>query len=193
MTGLLGWGGATRGAGRLRPAPDARHRLPVPRVPAVREDDHPGRRQAPAPRPPGGGRPGPGRRRRRDAPGADPPPGDSGRTRTFLDTMVKHHHAMVKGIQTYVTPRGQRRGPAARDGGDRPQRPRRGRRRLHRRHRDVQRLGGPLPADEAGSPDPGVVQPRLDGQRACPRPSARRRAPPTVRSSPSAATAASRC
>ena len=62
-------------------------------------------------------------------------------------------------------PRGQRSGPAAGDGGDGAERPRRGRRRLHRRHGHVQRLGRPLPADEAGPPDPGVVQPRVHGQR----------------------------
>ena len=68
-----GLGRSHRGAGRLRPAADARHRLPVPRVPPGREDDHPGRRQAAAPRTPGRGRPRPGRGRGGDAPGADPP------------------------------------------------------------------------------------------------------------------------
>ena len=67
-----GLGRRHRGAGRVRPPADAGHRLPVPRVPAVGKDDHPGRRQAAAPRPPGRGRPRPGRGRRRDAARADP-------------------------------------------------------------------------------------------------------------------------
>ena len=154
-----------RGARRLRPAVHARHRLPVPRIPAGREDDHPGRRQAAAPRPPGRGRPRARRRRRRDAAGADPQARSSARDTHFLDHVVKHHHQMVKGIQTYVEPRGQRPRAAARDGRRRAQRPRRGRRGLHRRHRHVQRVGRALPADEARPPDPRVVQPRLDGQR----------------------------
>ena len=48
------------------------------------------------------------------------------------------------------------------------ERPRRRRCGVHGRHRDVQRLGRPLPEDEAGSPDPGLVQPRVDGQRHAP-------------------------
>ncbi len=154
-----------RGAGRLRPAAHARHRLPVPRVPAVREDDHPGRRQAAAPRSAGGRRPRARRRRRRDAAGPDPAARGT-RTDTHVPRQDRQAPPQeVEGHPDLRHPRGQRRGPAARDGGDRAERPRRGRRRLHRRHRHVQRLGRPLPADEAGAPDPRVVQPRLDGQR----------------------------
>ena len=114
-------------------------------------------------------------------------------TRTFLDKIVKHHHTMVEGHPDLRHPRGQRPGAATRDGGDRAERPRRGRRRVHRRHRDVQRLGRALPGDEAGSPDPGVVQPRVDGQRDA---AGHRRQGGFARASgrsPCAATAASRC
>ena len=83
----------------------------------------------------------------------------------FLDHVVKDHHQMVKGIQTYVNHEGSGQGLRPEMVADRPQRPGRGRRGLHRRHRHVQRVGRALPGDEARPPDPGLVQPRLDGQR----------------------------
>ena len=158
----LGW--RHRGPGRVRPPADAGHRLPVPRVPAVGKDDHPGRRQAAAPRPPGRGRPRPGRGRRGDAARADP----AAREAHGLALPRRGGQAPPRdgqGDPDVRHPRGSRAGAAARDGGDRPERPGRGRRRLHRRHRHVQRVGCALPADEAGPPHPGVVQPRLHGQR----------------------------
>ena len=110
MTGLLGWGGATEALGRLRPAVHARHRLPVPRVPADREDDHPGRRQAAASRTPGGGRPRSRRRRRRDAAGAAAAGSSGARTPRSSTRSSSTTTRWSKGIQTYVTHEGSGHG-----------------------------------------------------------------------------------
>ena len=179
MTGLLGWGGATEALGDcdlvLMLGTDFFYHAFLPAKPTIIQVDdnasHLGRRAS-----------------------VDLGlTGDVGETlRALLPrlTAVRRHELPRQDRQAprqgreappdLRQPRGQRRGAAARDGGDRAQRPGRRRRGVHDRHRHVQRVGRPLPAHEAGRRSLASFG-HGRWPTPCPRRSAPRSARPTAR------------
>ena len=193
MTGLLGWGGATEALAEcdllLMLGTDFPYHAFLPSgTTIIQVDDN-----ASAPRPAGERRPRARRRRRRDAARAAPAAEARDRLARSSTRSSSTTTTMVKGIQTYVNHEGSGDGLRPEMVATRAERPRRRRRRLHRRHRHVQRVGRALPAHEAGPADPGVVQPRLDGQRHAAGDRRQGRLPRPAGRSRCAATAASRC
>ena len=190
----------------LRRAVPRRHRLPLPGLPALRQDRDPARRPRVAHRPADARRPGPRRRRGPGTAGAAPAAGAEDRPRPSRRRPVDVRE--VAGAAGGVHRPGVRReaeGSAATQGrqprlADPPRaagggpRPARGAGRdLHHRHRDGHGLALPVrPDDRPASPD-RLVQPRLDGERDAAGPRRECARPETARWSRSAATAGCPC